>query len=75
LIFINNQFIVDLKNGTSQYNAFGFYMNANSVSFSGASYDASFPNGTTNPYQWYHAALVFEADNVKIYINGVTGVV
>ncbi|WP_213190589.1 LamG-like jellyroll fold domain-containing protein [Cloacibacterium caeni] len=57
--------------GTSQYNAFGFYMNANSVSFSGASYDASFTNGTTNPYQWYHAALVFEADNVKIYINGV----
>jgi len=56
---------------TTQYNTFGFYLNASSVNFSGSSYDASFVNGTTNPYQWYHAVLVFESDNVKIYINGV----
>lgn len=56
---------------SSQYNTFGFYLNATSVNFQGYSYDQSFSNGTTNPYQWYHAVVVFEADNVKIYLNGV----
>ncbi|WP_250592833.1 LamG-like jellyroll fold domain-containing protein [Flavobacterium luminosum] len=56
---------------SSQYNMFGFYLNSSSVNFQGFSYDQSFANGTTNPYQWYHAVVVFEADNAKIYINGV----
>lgn len=56
---------------TTQYNTFGLYLNANTINFSGSNYDANFSNGITNPYQWYHAVIVFEADNVKIYVNGV----
>jgi hypothetical protein len=57
--------------GSSQYNTFGFFLNSTSVNFQGFSYDQSFTNGTTNPYQWYHAVVVFESENAKIYVNGV----
>lgn len=56
---------------SSQYNMFGFYLNSTSVFFQGFSYDQSFYNGTTNSSIWYHAVVVFESENAKIYINGV----
>jgi Concanavalin A-like lectin/glucanases superfamily/Secretion system C-terminal sorting domain/Purple acid Phosphatase, N-terminal domain len=56
---------------SSQYNTFGFFLNATTVNFQGFSYDQSFANGTTTTQTWYHAVIIFEGENAKIIINGV----